>query len=102
MYEKPSRGTTNVSDVLDRVMDKGIVINAETSFQLVGMVLYGADSRIVVTSIETHLEYANFLADSAPTSRHPTRWAGGGTAVRDPGRNRIGLFLRTASTERDA
>lgn len=101
MQEKPRRDTTNLSDVLDRIMDKGIVIHAEMSFQLVGMVLSGDGSRIVVSSIETHLEYADLLVDAAPTSWQPVR-AVAGTPADGAGRNRIGRLLHSATSRRDA
>lgn len=54
-------GGTRLLDVLDRVLDKGIVIDAWIRFQLVGLDLITVDARIVVASIETYLNYAESL-----------------------------------------
>jgi gas vesicle structural protein len=54
-------GGTRLLDVLDRVLDKGIVIDAWIRFQLVGLDLITIDARIVVASIETYLNYAESL-----------------------------------------
>lgn len=48
-------------DVLDRVLDKGIVISAWGRVSVVGLELAGLEMRVVVASIETHLRYAEEL-----------------------------------------
>ena len=48
-------------DVLDRVLDKGIVISAWGRVSVVGLELVGLELRVVVASIETHLRYADEL-----------------------------------------
>ena len=57
-------------DVLDRVLDKGIVISGWGRMSVVGLELMGFEGRIVVASIETHLRYADELslifADARP------------------------------------
>lgn len=57
---RPGQDGTLV-DVLDRVLDKGIVISAWGRISLVGLDLLGLQLRVVVASIETHLRYANDL-----------------------------------------
>jgi len=62
-------------DVLDRVLDKGIVIDGWWKISLAGISLLAIDGRIVVASIETYLRYASVLAqtDSFPwTDLHIT------------------------------
>lgn len=54
-------GGTRLLDVLDRVLDKGIVIDAWIRFQLVGLDFITIDARVVVASIETYLNYAESL-----------------------------------------
>jgi hypothetical protein len=49
-------------DVLDRVLDKGIVISGWGRMSLVGLELMGFEGRFVVASIETHLRYADEIA----------------------------------------
>jgi hypothetical protein len=50
-------GGTNLIDVLDRVLDKGIVIDAWVRVSLVGIDLVTVENRVVVASIDTHLMY---------------------------------------------
>ena len=57
---RPGQDGTLV-DVLDRVLDKGIVISAWGRISLVGLDLLGLQLRVVVASIETHLRYASDL-----------------------------------------
>ena len=47
-------GGTSLIDVLDRVLDKGIVIDAWVRVSLVGIDLITVEARVVVASIETY------------------------------------------------
>jgi hypothetical protein len=49
---------TSLIDVLDRVLDKGIVIDAYVRVSLVGIDLVTVEARIVVAAIDTYLKYA--------------------------------------------
>jgi gas vesicle structural protein len=64
-------GGTSLIDVLDRVLDKGIVIDAWVRVSLVGIDLITVDSRIVVASVDTYLRYAGARGISAPVARPP-------------------------------
>lgn len=57
--------TTSLIDVLDRVLDKGIVIDAWVRVSLVGIDLLTIEARVVVASIESYLSHAGALADLA-------------------------------------
>ena len=48
-------------DVLDRVLDKGIVIDAWARLSVVGIDLMTVEMKVVVASIDTYLQYANKL-----------------------------------------
>jgi len=54
-------GGSSLIDVLDRVLDKGIVIDAWVRVSLVGIDLITVEARVVVASIETYLRYADAL-----------------------------------------
>ena len=54
-------GGTSLIDVLDRVLDKGIIIDAWVRVSLVGIDLLTVEARVVVASIETYLRYADAL-----------------------------------------
>lgn len=58
--------TASVIDILDRVLDKGIVIDASISFYLMGIDLITVHARVVVASIETYLKYANSSVFAGP------------------------------------
>jgi len=47
--------------VLDRILDKGIVIDAWVRVSLVGIDLITVEARVVVASIDTYLRYADAL-----------------------------------------
>ncbi len=62
-------GGTSLIDVLDRVLDKGIVIDAWVRISLVGIDLITIEARVVVASIETYLKYAEAVGITGPVSR---------------------------------
>src|SRR5689334_4210961 len=64
-----SAGTTSLIDVLDRVLDKGIVIDAWVRVSLVGIDLITVEARIVVASIDTYLKYSEAVGQVAPVSK---------------------------------
>src|ERR1700681_3499539 len=64
-------GGTSLIDVLDRVLDKGIVIDAWVRVSLVGIDLITVEARIVVASIDTYLRYAEAMGITAPGARPP-------------------------------
>jgi hypothetical protein len=53
-------------DVLDHILDKGIVVDAWVCVSLAGIDLLSVDARIVVASIETYLKHAETLIKVAP------------------------------------
>jgi hypothetical protein len=55
-------GPTSTIDILDRVLDKGIVIDGLWRFYVGGLHLITIDARFVVASIETYLRHAPVLA----------------------------------------
>lgn len=62
-------GGTSLIDVLDRVLDKGIVIDAWVRVSLVGIDLITVEARVVVASIDTYLKYSEAVSLVAPVSR---------------------------------
>jgi gas vesicle structural protein len=61
--ERGSAGTS-VIDVLDRVLDKGIVIDAWVRVSVVGIDLVTVEARVVVASIDTFMRYSEFVQRS--------------------------------------
>jgi len=71
-------GGTSLIDVLDRVLDKGIVIDAWVRVSLVGIDLITVEARVVVASIDTYLKYSEAVGITAPISRPRELQAGDG------------------------
>jgi gas vesicle structural protein len=53
---RPSPG--GLADVIDTILDKGLVIDAYVRVSLVGIELLTIDARIVVASVDTYLRFA--------------------------------------------
>ena len=72
-------GGTGLYDVLDLILDKGIVIDAFVRVSLVGIELLTVDARVVIASVDTYLRYAEgaerlcawrqYRSDAAPARR---------------------------------
>jgi hypothetical protein len=55
-FARPS--ATGLADVIDTILDKGLVIDAYVRVSLVGIELLTIDARIVVASVDTYLRFA--------------------------------------------
>jgi hypothetical protein len=62
-------GGTSLIDVLDRVLDKGIVIDAWVRVSLVGIDLITVEARVVVASIDTYLKYSETIGTVTPVAK---------------------------------
>jgi gas vesicle structural protein len=62
-------GGSSLIDVLDRILDKGIVIDAWVRISLVGIDLITVEARVVVASIDTYLKYADAVGLTGIVSR---------------------------------
>src|SRR5438067_1446492 len=51
-------GPSSLADVLDVLLDKGLVIDAFVRVSLVGIELLTVDARVVVASVDTYLRFA--------------------------------------------
>src|SRR5258706_4191169 len=49
---------SGLADVIDTILDKGLVIDAYVRVSLVGIELLTVDARIVVASVDTYLRFA--------------------------------------------
>ena len=50
--------SSSLAEVIDRILDKGIVIDAYVRVSLLGIELLAVDTRIVIASVHTWLKYA--------------------------------------------
>jgi gas vesicle structural protein len=50
--------SSSLAEVVDRILDKGIVVDAWVRVSLVGIELLAIEARVVIASVETYLKYA--------------------------------------------
>jgi gas vesicle structural protein len=55
------RPVVNLFDLLDRVLDKGLVIDIWLKVSLVGIELLTLEARVIVSGVESYLKYATQL-----------------------------------------
>lgn len=53
-----SPNVSSLAEVLDRILDKGIVVDAWARISLVGIELLTIEARVVIASVDTFLHYA--------------------------------------------
>lgn len=58
MHAERLPSSTSLIEILDRVLDKGIVIDVWVRVSLVGIEILTVEARVVIASIETFLKYA--------------------------------------------
>ena len=58
-------GSSSLVEVIDRILDKGIVVDAWVRVSLVGIELLALECRVVVASVETYLKYAEAVGLTA-------------------------------------
>ena len=57
--------SSSLVEVIDRILDKGVVIDAWVRVSLVGIELLAVEARVVVSSVETYLKYAEAIGLTA-------------------------------------
>ncbi|OBJ23840.1 gas vesicle protein GvpJ, partial [Mycobacterium colombiense] len=50
--------SSGLADVIDTILDKGLVIDAYARLSLVGIEIVSIDARVVVASVDTYLRFA--------------------------------------------
>ena len=68
--------SSGLADVIDIILDKGLVIDAYVRVSLVGIELLTIDARIVIASVDTYLRFAEAvgrldIAESGNSERLP-------------------------------
>ncbi len=61
-----SGNATSLADLVDRILDKGLVIDAFVRVSLVGIELVTVEARVVIASVETYLAYADAIGLTSP------------------------------------
>ncbi|HWV37877.1 MAG TPA: gas vesicle structural protein GvpA [Vulgatibacter sp.] len=60
-----SNDSSSLAEVVDRILDKGIVVDAWVSVSLVGIELLSIRARVVIASVETYLKFAERIGETA-------------------------------------
>ena len=58
-------GSSSLAEVIDRILDKGLVVDAWVRVSLVGIELLAIEARIVVAGVDTWLKYAEAVGLTA-------------------------------------
>ena len=81
MNVERATSATSLIDVLDRVLDKGIAIDAWVRVSLAGIDLLTVEARMVAASLETWFKYADTFAAWEPMTRIVKQVSAGGVQV---------------------
>ena len=65
MAVEKSMSSSSLVEVIDRIIDKGVVVDAWVRLSLVGIELLAIEARVVVASVETWLKYAEAVGLTA-------------------------------------
>ncbi len=57
--------SSSLAEVVDRILDKGIVVDAWIRVSLVGIELLAIEARVVVAGVDTYLKYAEAVGLTA-------------------------------------
>lgn len=71
MAVEKSMGSSSLAEVVDRILDKGIVIDAWARVSLVGIELLAIEARVVIASVDTYLRYAEAIGLTANVATPP-------------------------------
>ena len=73
MAVRTAMASSSLVEVVDRILDKGIVVDVWARVSLVGIELLAIEARIVIASVETFLKYAEAIGltvDVYPHHQH--------------------------------
>ena len=69
MAVQKSMASSSLAEVIDRILDKGIVIDAWARLSLVGIEFLNLEARVVVSGVETYLKYAAAIGLTATAAQ---------------------------------
>jgi len=72
MAVEKTNSSSSLAEVIDRILDKGIVIDAWVRVSLVGIELLAIEARVVIASVETYLRYAEAVGLTATAAAPST------------------------------
>jgi hypothetical protein len=65
MAVEKSIASSSLAEVIDRILDKGVVVDAWARVSLLGIEILAVEARVVVASVETYLKYAEAVGLTA-------------------------------------
>jgi hypothetical protein len=65
MAVEKTNASSSLVEVVDRILDKGVVVDAWARVSLVGIELLAVEARAVVAGVETWLKYAEAVGLTA-------------------------------------
>jgi hypothetical protein len=65
MAVQTSMASSGLAEVLDRILDKGLVLDAWVRVSLLGLEILTIEARIVLAGVETYLKYAEAIGLTA-------------------------------------
>ena len=60
-----SMASSGLAEVIDRILDKGLVVDAWVKVSVLGLELLTVEARVVVAGVETYLKYAEAIGLTA-------------------------------------
>jgi len=58
MAIEKAMASSSLAEVIDRILDKGVVVDAWVRVSLVGIEILALEARVVVAGVDTFLKYA--------------------------------------------
>jgi len=68
MAVQTAMASSGLAEVLDRILDKGLVLDAWVRVSLLGLEILAVEARVVLASVETYLKYAEAVGLTAPAA----------------------------------
>ncbi|MEI8216513.1 MAG: gas vesicle structural protein GvpA [Eubacteriales bacterium] len=69
MAVEKTNSSSSLAEVIDRILDKGIVVDLWARVSLVGIELIAIELRLVIASVETYLKYAEAVGLTATAAQ---------------------------------
>ena len=66
---------SSLADVVNTILDKGVVVDVFARVSVVGIELLRVDARVVIASVDTYLRYAEAIGLTAPAAPPPRQRA---------------------------
>lgn len=60
--------SSSLAEVINTILDKGVVIDVWATVSLVGIQILSIEARVVIASVETYLKYAEAIGLTSGTS----------------------------------